>query len=245
MAGAAGTPRADEGAQDIVRTGETASEGSSRPASAEQIHELIALQLAEHDKAAAVRTAVEAVEGGAISIPTLYQEVLWPLLSHTGQAWQGGQVRIWEEHFASAVVRTIVEMLYPSVLKVKATVPASGRSVLLACPPEEVHDLGLRMVADRFDMAGWATYYLGADTPPSELVDAARRLGVDAVVISSSTHFHRVALRHHIHQVKEELGNVQVWVGGSAFAHSTQGWSSGDLLDLEELLGEARSVQRG
>jgi methanogenic corrinoid protein MtbC1 len=175
----------------------------------------------------------------------LYQEVLRPLLLHTGQAWQSGQVRIWEEHYASAVVRTIVEMLYPSVLKVKVSVPASGRSVLLACPPEEVHDLGLRMVADRFDMAGWATYYLGADTPPSELVDAARRLGVDAVVISSSTHFHRIALRRHLRQITEELGNVQVWVGGSAFAHSTQGWSSSELLDLEGLLGEARGVQEG
>lgn len=228
-----------------MKTDETAGEGPLRPASAEQIHDLISLQLAEHDKAAAVRTAVEAVEGGAVSIPTLYQEVLWPLLSHTGQAWQSGQVRIWEEHFASAVARTIVEMLYPSVLKVKASAPATGRSVLLACPPEEFHDLGLRMVADRFDMAGWATYYLGADTPPSELVDAARRLGVDAVVISSSTHFHRVALRHHFHQVKQELGNVQVWVGGSAFAHSTQGWSSGELLDLEELFGDARSPRGG
>jgi methanogenic corrinoid protein MtbC1 len=228
-----------------VSTGDTAGEGSPRPASAEQIRELITLQLAEHDKAAAVRTAVEAVEGGALSIPMLYQEVLRPLLVHTGQAWQSGQVRIWEEHYASAVVRTIVEMLYPSVLKVKVSVPASGRSVLLACPPEEVHDLGLRMVADRFDMAGWATYYLGADTPPSELVDAARRLGVDAVVISSSTHFHRIALRRHLRQITEELGNVQVWVGGSAFAHSTQGWSSSELLDLEGLLGEARGVQEG
>jgi methanogenic corrinoid protein MtbC1 len=228
-----------------VSTGDTAGEGSPRPASAEQIRELITLQLAEHDKAAAVRTAVEAVEGGALSIPMLYQEVLRPLLLHTGQAWQSGQVRIWEEHYASAVVRTIVEMLYPSVLKVKVSVPASGRSVLLACPPEEVHDLGLRMVADRFDMAGWATYYLGADTPPSELVDAARRLGVDAVVISSSTHFHRIALRRHLRQITEELGNVQVWVGGSAFAHSTQGWSSSELLDLEGLLGEARGVQEG
>ena len=58
----------------------------------------------------------------------------------------------------------------------------SGRSVLLACPPGEGHDLGLRMVSDRFDMAGWATYFLGPDTPVAEIADAARRLGVDAVV---------------------------------------------------------------
>ena len=73
--------------------------------------------------------------------------------------------------------------------------------MLLACPPEENHDLGLRMVADRFDMAGWTTYFLGADTPVDEIADAAARLGVDAVVLSSSTHFHRVALRRAVDEL--------------------------------------------
>jgi methanogenic corrinoid protein MtbC1 len=30
------------------------------------------------------------------------------------------------------------------------------------------------MVSDRFDMAGWTTHFLGADTPAPQIVDAAR-----------------------------------------------------------------------
>ena len=151
------------------------------------------------------------------------------ILADTGAAWQTGRAAIWEEHLASATVRTIVEIVYPGVLKAKAAVAPSGRTVLLACPPEEGHDLGLRMVADRFDMAGWTTYFLGPDTPVAEIADAARRLGVDAVVMSSSTHFHRLAVRHAVDALKKELPGMDIWVGGPAFGMARGG--PDELLD--------------
>ena len=110
--------------------------------------------------------------------------------------------------------------------------------MLLACPPEEAHDLGLRMVADRFDMAGWTTYFLGPDTPVEEIAAAARGLGVDAVVMSSSTHFHRLAVRHAVDALKKDLPDTDVWVGGPAFVGAATGWLQQEILDLDELLGE-------
>ena len=202
------------------------------------LYRQIAAALEAHDKATAVRTAVEAVSSGQIAIDALYRNVLGPLLADTGAAWQRGAAAIWEEHMASSTVRTIVEILYPGVLKAKAAREPAGRSVLLACPPEEGHDLGLRMVADRFDMAGWTTFYLGPDTPVTEIADAARRLGVDAVIMSSSTHYHRVAVRHAVDELKSALPDVDVWVGGPAFVGSAKGWLPEELVDLGELLGE-------
>ncbi len=114
--------------------------------------------------------------------------------------------------------------------------------MLLACPPEEGHDLGLRMVADRFDMAGWTTYYLGPDTPVEEIADAARRLGVDAVVMSASTHFHRLGVRHAVDALKKALPNVDIWVGGPAFVGAATGWLPQEIVDLDELLGGARGL---
>ena len=224
-------------ADDTRDQADAAREAESRHDTSAELYDRLALLLSEHDRETAVRTAVEAVTSGAVGIPELYRAVLTPLLSRTGEAWQHGHVRVWEEHFSSAVVRTIVEILYPGVLKVKASVPPAGRSVLLACPPEESHDLGLRMVADRFDMAGWTTYFLGADTPTSDLIDAAQRLSVDAVVLSSSTHFHRLALRRHVDLLKHALGSLHVWVGGPAFRHGGEGWAEAEIVDLDELLG--------
>lgn len=194
-----------------------------------------------HDKPAAVRAAVEAVSAGRVGVDELYRDVLLPLLVDLGALWQRGERHVWEEHLASAAARTIVELVYPQVLKLKAAATPSGRSVLLACPPQEAHDLGLRIVADRFEMAGWTAYFLGADTPPEEIADAARELGVDAVALSSSTHFHRVAVRHLVDGLRHALPGVDVWIGGPAFTHDREGWAAEELLDLEALLGECSS----
>jgi hypothetical protein len=186
----------------------------------------IAAALSARDKAAAVRSAVGAVNDGRVTIPELYRDVLTAILTETGAAWQRGTVAVWEEHLASATVRTVVEMLYPEVLRAKAAAPATGRSVLLACPPEESHDLGLR----------------------DEIVDAASRLGVHAVVMSSSTHYHRLAVRHAVDDLKRALPHVDVWVGGPAFAQAAEGWTRDEIVDLDALLGpwtDPRSSTRG
>lgn len=201
-----------------------------------ELREELAGHLAADERPAAVRAAVGAVAGGRLDVATLYSQVLTPLLVDAGSAWQSGRLTVWQEHMASAVVRTIVELLYPTVLEVKAAAESAGRRVLLTCPPEESHELGLRMVSDRFDMAGWTTYFLGADTPAAQVVDAARSLGVDAVVVSASTHFHRVALRAFLDLLRRELPGVDVWVGGAAFAHDRE-WPADELVDLDQVLG--------
>ena len=162
----------------------------------------LAQAFAEHDKPAFVRTAVEAVTSGAISIPKLYRDVLTPLLVQAGASWQHGRLTIWEEHLASAMVRTVVEIVYPGVLKAKAAVPPAGAASCWPARPKRVTTSVCAWSADRFDMAGWTTYFLGADTPVDDVADAARRLGVDALVLSSSTHYHRVALRRAVDQLR-------------------------------------------
>lgn len=224
-----------DGAHDEGR-GDGSSQGSTLALS-----EQLGAAFAEHDKPKAVRAAVQAVTSGALSIPALYRDVLTPLLAHAGDSWQHGRLAIWEEHLASATVRTVIEILYPGVLKAKAAASPAGKTVLLACPPEEGHDLGLRMVADRFDMAGWSTYYLGPDTPVAEIADAARRLSVDTIVMSSSTHFHRLAVRHVVDELKAALPDVDIWVGGPAFAGAATGWLPQEVADLDELLGDAEA----
>lgn len=209
--------------------------GTGAPASLDETYRRVSAALADHDKATAVGEAVEAVSRGSVTIQQLYG-LLHGILSDTGAAWQTGKTAIWEEHLASSTVRTIVEILYPGVLKAKAEVEPAGRTVLLACPPEEGHDLGLRMVSDRFDMAGWTTYFLGPDTPVDEIADAAARLGVDAVVMSSSTHYHRLAVRHAVDALKKRLPGVDVWVGGPAFVGAATGWLPEEIVNIDELL---------
>ena len=186
------------------------------------------------DRAGSVALALDAVSSGRISIPNLYTGVLGPLLAQIGAAWSHGDESVWEEHLASHVVLTIVEALYPAVLREAAQVPAAGRTVLLACPPRERHEIGLRMLSDRFELAGWSVTNLGADTPLVDIIAAALATRAELVALSVSTVFERVELRCFIDSLRSALPGVRIVVGGPAFAKD-RSWPAEDLLDPAEL----------
>ena len=196
----------------------------------EQLVELIGAR----DRTAAVTLAVSVVRDNGLPIEALYSEVLIPMLVNTGAAWLRGETRVWEEHFTSATVRTIVESLYLDVSAQAAQVPPLGKTAVLACPPEEAHDLGLRMLADRMTLAGWTVHFLGADTPVEEIVSAARALEADLVALSAATHYNRMLLREVVAALHRELPDVRVGVGGPAFANDRD-WPTADLLTEADL----------
>jgi methanogenic corrinoid protein MtbC1 len=214
------------------------------PRDAEGLRALLDERIAAHDKPGAVAAAMTAVERGDIDVPTLYAGVLANLMADIGGCWRCGETAVWEEHLASSTVRTIVEALYPTVRRLADAVPANGRSVLLTCPPDEAHDLGLRMLADRFDLAGWTTHLLGPDTPGPEILAAAAGLGVELVVITSSTHFHRLRVRALLDDLHERLTGVRVVVAGAAFAADTEGFSADELLRPDEFFGAGNRADR-
>lgn len=186
-------------------------------------------RISARDRAGAVAAALEAAEAGTLSIPELY-DLLAAFLADLGASWQRGETEVWQEHFATAVVRTIVEACLPLVAEHAA--PPVGRTVLLATPPEEYHDLGLRMIADRFALAGWTAHLLGANMPADELIAAVGALRADAVVLSAYTHFHRVALKAYVDELHAAHPGLRIWVGGAAFAREHDGWPDDMLLDL-------------
>jgi len=205
------------------------------PENAAELLHAIAEQLDSLDRAGAVSAALDAVADERISIPDLYTQVLSPYLTELGSQWQHGHERVWQEHFASHVVRTIVEALYPEVARQAAQLPRRGETVLLVCPPDEQHELGLRMLSDRFELAGYRAVFLGADTPIGEIVEAASAVHASMVALSVSTVFERVELRSFIDELRESLAGVRIVVGGPALLRDPGPWSAEELLDPTEL----------
>jgi methanogenic corrinoid protein MtbC1 len=185
------------------------------PAAVDELLARLDERVVAHDRPGLVAEALRAVDSGEIDVATLYHDVLVPLMKSVGERWQVGEMRIWEEHLASAAVRTVVEALYPRVQGLKAAAGGGARGVLLACPVGEEHDLGLRMLSDVFEVNGWDTYYLGPDTPTVQLADAARTLGVEAVVLASVTLFEQVQTRHILDDLERRLPGVRVVVACS------------------------------
>lgn len=197
-----------------------------------------------HDREAAVKTVTAAVQAG-LPIEDLYAQVLEPFLESVGATWQEGRTAVWEEHLIVGAVRTAIEALYPAVLERKEKITPVPVTVAFFCAPEETHDVGLRMLADKFDLRGFRTVYVGAMTPIDQMVDCARALGVDVVCLSASTHFQRTALREVVRRLREEIPEVRVVVGGPAFAHSGDGWEDLTVDSVGALLDELVTLQGG
>jgi DNA-binding transcriptional MerR regulator len=136
-----------------------------------------ALEGFDEDEANAVLD--EAV--AAFSLEALASRVVLPALKQVGERWERGEASVGQEHFASNVVRGRLAGL------ARNWGAGSGQLALLACPPGELHDIGLLVFGLVLRSRGWRIAYLGANSPIETVADAAKQLDPNAIVLAAMT----------------------------------------------------------
>lgn len=131
------------------------------------------------DEPSARRTALTLVNEGS-PVADLIQRAIVPALVRIGQAWHEGQLTIWVEHRASAIVERILGELSPN--------PKGRRrgTAVVAALSGEYHSLPTSMAAATLREDNWHVEHLGADVPPAELVDFCSHHQVTVVVITAT-----------------------------------------------------------
>ena len=113
------------------------------------------------------------------AVETVLRDAVLPYLHELGERWERGDVSVAQEHFASNLLRGRLLALG------RGWGRGAGRHALLAAPPGEQHDLGLVVLALALRDRGWRITFLGADTPIETIVDTARRLAPEVVVLAT------------------------------------------------------------
>lgn len=164
---------------------------------------------------------LEAVEKGA-SIKDIYLYVFQRSQYEIGRLWHLNRASVAQEHYCSAATQLIMSQLYQYIFSSEKT----GRRLVAACVGGELHEIGIRMVADFFEMDGWDTYYMGANTPTSTIIEAIDSHQPDVLAISASMPFHRKTLKELIATVRghDTDGRVKILVGGYALRSSQDLW---------------------
>lgn len=149
------------------------------------------------------------------AIKQLYLQVICPSMGMIGYLWETNKLSVAEEHLATAIVGRVMSRIYPSI----ACIDSPLGKVLVTAAPNELHELGARMVADFLEMEGWYVDYLGAGIPGYEIVAAVKRIKPLFVALSVTTVLNLdqawevvVALKADI-----ETSSVRIMVGGNAF----------------------------
>lgn len=152
------------------------------------------------------------------SVKDLYETVFKPALYEVGILWEGNKISVATEHLTTAIVEGILNELYNDLELGKT----KNQKVVLTCVENELHQVGIKMVADVFEMNGWESYFLGTGIPVSELVQYIKQENPKAIAISMSIFFNYQNLQRMIDVLKKEFPNLNIFVGGQAFAYKSE-----------------------
>ncbi len=175
----------------------------------------------EGDRLAASKLILEAATAGT-PVHDLYTLVLCPAQTELGRMWERAEIDVAEEHFATATTQMVMAQLY-SFLDRR---PRNGLTVVAATVTGNHHDIGIRMVADFFEMAGWKAVYLGQGVPPEELASAVITFEADLLVLGACMHTQLQAIGDAVRMVRslDEERRCKILVGGPGFAETGELW---------------------
>ena len=172
-----------------------AADDASAAVPAEALRQALAEALDRFDEAAANRAFDRAL--GTLSLDTLLREIVLDYLTDLGERWSAGQATVAQEHFATNVLRGRLLGL------ARDWGQGGGPLTLLACPPGELHDLGLICFGLALRARGWRIAFLGGDTPIDTLTQTADNLHPDLVVLSATTPQRLSRVRSELRELSE------------------------------------------
>jgi diguanylate cyclase (GGDEF)-like protein len=162
---------------------------------------------------AAAERIVDVALAAGLTPSAIQSLIIEPAMTRIGELWEADAITVADEHLATAVSQAVLVKLFD---RLSIARPRSRERVLLAAVEGQHHVLGLRMIADVMEGAGFDVLYLGADVP----LDALRRFASEhqpaitglAFAISVGVGI----LAESIHAVQEACPQTRIMLGGRA-----------------------------
>lgn len=109
---------------------------------------------------------------------TLILEVIAPTLNYIGHAWEGDRLNVAVEHLATNYLRNRLMMWM-----VSGPPPRTMPPIVLACAPDEWHEMSLLIIATLLRRRRWPIAYIGQATPLSDLANFVNEIKPSLVVL--------------------------------------------------------------
>ncbi len=176
------------------------------------------------DRREASQLVTKSLDEGA-PLRDVYRHVFEPAQQEIGRLWQLNEVSVAQEHFCTAATQYIMTQLYGRVFTGERI---GSRRAVAMCVGGELHEVGLRIVTDLLELAGWETWYLGASVPPAAAVQLCVERNADVLLVSATLppHIASVAEVVRLFKSRRELDGAKVIVGGRAFRTAQGLWAS-------------------
>ncbi|MFP4287272.1 MAG: B12-binding domain-containing protein [Candidatus Izemoplasmataceae bacterium] len=143
-------------------------------------------------------------------LQNVYLDIIQPSLYEIGRLWAMNKIMIADEHMATVITQYVLTFLYPYIFDSKK----HGKKLMAAAIGKETHEIGIRMVADFFELNGYQTQYLGADMPLRALVEQAQIFKPDIIALSLTVTLYSRTLEETIKALKNAMPEVKILIGG-------------------------------
>ncbi len=157
----------------------------------------------------------ELVERG-VSVQDIYEHIFQVTQYEIGVLWQRNEINVAHEHYCTAATQLIMSRLYPIIFSTSK----HGAKLVACSVSNELHEMGIRMVSDFFEMNGWDTYYMGSNMPNAQLIHSLLENEADLFAISVTLPVHIGKVKTLIEQIRErdDLKDLKIMAGGYPFA---------------------------
>ena len=220
-----------QGLSPAVAAQTVADEADTADVAADALRQALAEALDRFDEAAANRAFDRAL--GTLSLDTLLREIVLDYLTDLGERWSAGQATVAQEHFATNVLRGRLLGL------ARDWGQGGGPLTVLACPPGELHDLGLICFGLALRARGWRIAFLGTDTPIDTLTQTADNLHPELVVLTTTTPQRLSRVRSELRRLSE---TTRLALAGAGTTDALAASVGAELLNGDPVSQAARLV---
>ncbi len=169
--------------------------------------------------------------------------ILLPALEKVGDLWHQEKLSIAQEHMFSCCVKRIVLSMAHSLHNASTNNPA----MLFATPSEETHEFGILLSCLLAASQQYRCYYLGANLPGKDIVEAVQHLQPDIIVLGMMKSPPEPATIEQLQIVvtAQETAARTVWIGGNGaeywLQHSALPSPGGELItDINHFYSKAQ-----
>lgn len=184
-----------------------------------QIKKEYMAHLMNHDTKAAMALIDNALKSG-IDLQEIFVEILQEVMYEVGNLWHQGKMTIDQEHYCTSVTQTVLAQFYPVIFAARR----NQHRLLACCVGSELHEMGIRMLADLFEYNGWDSIYLGASVPQEAILHAVQENRPDLIALSVTMPEHLPLCFEIVAAIRVKYGAIKIAVGGRAFQTTDQLW---------------------
>jgi methanogenic corrinoid protein MtbC1 len=169
------------------------------------------------------RAAIDLVLRAADEHPVeeIYTGLLQEAQYEVGRLWEANEISVAQEHYSTAVTQLVMSLLYPRI----CDTPKTRGAFVGVCVEGELHEVGIRMVCDLFELRGWQSFYLGSSMPPADLLRFIEQKRPDVIGISAIYDGNIESARNVIAQLRTIApSGVTILAGGRPFVLYPELW---------------------